>query len=258
MFGITAFAQAPFAALGSKVSTASLEAFASTADAVAVQVNFVATDAEGATATASVNTINNVFNNYFVDSVTGSAAPTATSVLRPSQAEAATASSAVSVLARFVATQNSAVTAAAAVSKNAVLGAARVESATASAQVNRFVVYTVALSESASVQDLRAASVSFAASILEQTTAVGDFVGVLQVNVYPTGIELVVTINNVLVWAVIPTPDNPNWANIATTSTSWTEVSTASSPNWVDVTTTSTTWTEIPIPPVGGWNDIPT
>lgn len=319
MFGISAFAQAPFAALGSKVVTASLEDFATLSNTTSAQALFAATRAESVTGSDVFGNQNNIFNNYWLDTVTGSHTQTAQAIFDSARAETSTGSNTTSAQGIFVALQansatgsdnrsaqgvmqaaladavtgsdvRSALTIVLAALAETVTGthtqtaqanmvatqaetttatpaftvwanlfasrsenvglaqepyftaqgifkATQVETVTGNDAVNRFVLYAVALSESASAQDLRSASAKYIVSILEQTVASDAAVAQLQVNVFPVGVQLVVHLNNVLVWAVIPTPDDPNWVNITTTSTTWTEISTLPDTGWNDIPT---------------------
>ena len=96
-------------------------------------------------------------------------------------------------------------------------------------------VFFTVLSETASASETQAALATFYAALTETANSVDSSVAVRVANVFPYGVELVVDISDVVIWAVIPTPSDPNWVNIATGSTSWT-----------DVVTTATSWTDVP------------
>jgi hypothetical protein len=72
----------------------------------------------------------------------------------------------------------------------------------------------VAMAEGASAIDAVSTQVVFAGSIAEFVSAVATQSVVKTVNANVTGIQLLVSIGDVLVWAVIDDSQNPNWQNI--------------------------------------------
>lgn len=80
-----------------------------------------------------------------------------------------------------------------------------------------------------------------------------------QANVYPTGIQLIINIGGVLIWAEIDDTQNPNWQNIIsaqggtwvvindTQTANWQNIGNAQGGGWVDVNDTQAPgWTQIP------------
>ena len=103
MFGLSAFAQAPFAALGSKITLASVEESASAAFSLLSQAVFAAARSESASTNGAFGNQNNVFNNYFSDSVSGSSALLSQAVLAAARSDAASGTNSFAAQANFVA-----------------------------------------------------------------------------------------------------------------------------------------------------------
>lgn len=103
MFGLSAFAQAPFAALGSKITQASVTESSSAASAFLSQVAFVATQAESGSVSEAFGNQNNVFNNYFADSVSGSSSLLSQAVFAATGTDSVTGSDLYAAQASFVA-----------------------------------------------------------------------------------------------------------------------------------------------------------
>jgi hypothetical protein len=97
--------------------------------------------------------------------------------------------------------------------------AAIAEIATGSDQSDRGLLVTVSVSESATGNATATAVRSFNVSVVELASGL-DAYGKLKIaNVYPTGLQLTVSVGNVLVWGTIPTdqtPPDPNWQVIPT------------------------------------------
>lgn len=75
-----------------------------------------------------------------------------------------------------------------------------------------------------------------------------------------TGITALININNVLVWGVIPTPDDPAWQTINTQQAEgWVVIPTDQNSIWGNIQTANTTWTDIDDsqPGDGDWTNIP-
>jgi hypothetical protein len=63
------------------------------------------------------------------------------------------------------------------------------------------------------------------ASIAEAVSALSTLGVVKTANVYPTGVQLTISIGGALVWAVIDDSQNPNWQNINDVqSPGWTQL----------------------------------
>jgi len=93
VFGISAFAQAPFASLG-KTGVLYDVAIAEAASAVAAylsRADFVATDAETGNAAEVVNTVNNIFNPVVVEAASSLSVFASTASFAPVINEAASA-----------------------------------------------------------------------------------------------------------------------------------------------------------------------
>jgi hypothetical protein len=75
-------------------------------------------------------------------------------------------------------------------------------------------LYFVTVNEAATGAATQTATIVATASVAELATALSTLTVVRTANVYPNGIQLLVSIGNVLVWAVIDDSQNPNWQNI--------------------------------------------
>jgi hypothetical protein len=77
----------------------------------------------------------------------------------------------------------------------------------------------VSVSESATGNGLATATTSVNATVAELASGLDAYDKLKIANVYPAGLQLTVSVGNVLVWGTIPTdqtPPDPNWQNIPT------------------------------------------
>jgi hypothetical protein len=79
------------------------------------------------------------------------------------------------------------------------------------------------------------------------------------VNANVTGIQLLVSIGDVLVWAVIDDSQSANWQNINNTqAVVWSAISDTQTPSWVQITNTQASgWQDVDDTQTPGWNDLP-
>lgn len=218
MFGDVTFAQAPFAALGGATLAASLDESASVAAIVTAESNFGGSITEQATAISAVLNSNNTLTATQAETVVGAATPNfAASTLFAAQVEASTASDTNSAAATLFAAQAEAATASDTQSAIATLLAAITETATGADSQNRGLLISVALSEAVSASASQTITTSVNASIAEVVSAVASVSASKTVNVNVTGVQLLVSVGNVLIWVVIDDSQNPNWQNITNT-----------------------------------------
>jgi hypothetical protein len=76
----------------------------------------------------------------------------------------------------------------------------------------------------------------FTGSVAEFASALAANSAAATINANVTGIQLLVSIGNVLVWAVIDDSQNANWQNINNAQgTGWVVISNSSTPGWNDL-----------------------
>ena len=91
--------------------------------------------------------------------------------------------------------------------------------------MNRGLLILVAIAESAAGTASQVSQVVFNGSIAEAVSALSTLGVVKDKNVYPTGVQLTISIGGALVWAVIDDSQNPNWQNINDVqSPGWTQL----------------------------------
>ena len=96
--------------------------------------------------------------------------------------------------------------------------------------------FFVAVNEGATASNSQTVQVQFLGSITEFATAVDNLNVLKTVNARPDGIQLIVSIGDVLVWAVIDDSQNANWQNInSAQSAGWVLISNPSTPGWNDL-----------------------
>jgi hypothetical protein len=115
------------------------------------------------------------------------------------------------------------------------------------------------IAEGASAIDSIATQVIFAGSIEEFVSGVDSNLAIKTVNAYPTGIQLLVSIGGVLVWAVIDDSQNANWQNISNVQTAgWQDISNAQTPGWQVIGNVQTPgWQNIDDEQAPGWINLP-
>ena len=116
-----------------------------------------------------------------------------------------------------------------------------------------------AISETASVIDLVAARVVFTGTVQEFASVIAAQSVIKTVNANVTGIQLLVSIGDVLVWAVIDDSQNANWQNINNAQSSgWVLVANSQTAGWQTIDNAqSSGWVLINNPQAPGWNDLP-
>lgn len=221
MFGDVAFAQAPFAALGGATLSSSVAESVTGADSVSQETLAGGIVQEAVSALATFLDLNNILTATAAESSTATASTNfAASTLLASQAESATGSDTVAkVASNYLAAQAESVTATDAPSAIATLLAAIEEISTATDAVDGGRVYEVTVEESVSGTVTQSAVATFRGSIEELASGLDAYGKTKIANVYPAGIQLTVSIGQVLVWGPIPTgqtPPAPDWTDIPT------------------------------------------
>ena len=233
MFGDVTFAQAPFAALGGNTFSVAVDEAATGSEhqeqatikggiqdessaAVALQTvlaNMLASQAEAATGSDSVFNAANILKAVAAEVVAAAASQTNTANMLASQSEAAQGDDLPSA--------------------TAVLYAALSEQAAGSETMLGLAVFPVAISESVTGQDAANRVVVRVATVAEYAGASAVLTPLREANVYPSGIQLLLNIGGVLVWAVIDDTQNPNWQNIVNAQGSgWTVINDSQTPGW--------------------------
>jgi len=221
VFGDVAFAQAPFAALGGATLLSSVAESATVSESISQETRAGSLIQEFLSASAEFVSLNNILASTQAETSTATdSSAFVASTLNANQAETATGTDAPAFAAS---TLNASLTESAiasdAQSAIATMFAAIAEIATGSDQSDRGLLVTVSVSESATGNATATAVRSFNVSVVELASGL-DAYGKLKIaNVYPTGLQLTVSVGNVLVWGTIPTdqtPPDPNWQVIPT------------------------------------------
>jgi hypothetical protein len=236
VFGDVTFAQAPFASLGGNT--------------------FAVSATEAATATAVTEVPNLVRGGIMAEASAVQDSFVSQAVMRPTQEEFASAANTQSVIANmlasaleqagatdaqtaigtFLASRAESASAADAQTAVGTFLAAQAETATGDDDMTRGLLVSVAIAESATGTATQVAQISVNASIAEAVSALSTLGVIKTANVYPTGVQLTISIGGVLVWAVIDDSQTPNWQNITNTQGSgWTEVNDAQTPGWTQL-----------------------
>ena len=114
--------------------------------------------------------------------------------------------------------------------------AAASEAASGVGSVSRSLLLTASVAESASAAGVFASQVVFAGTVAEFASGIDSLSVSKTVNANVTGIQLLVSIGDVLVWAVIDDSQNANWQNINNAQgAGWTVISNPSTPGWNDL-----------------------
>jgi hypothetical protein len=220
VFGDVAFAQAPFAALGGATLLSSVDEAATAADSVAQETRAGALIQEAAAALATFVSLNNIMVAARAESATVTdVVATAPSNFLATQAETATGTDTQTAIGAMLASISELATATDAPSAIANLLAAIAEISTANDEVNGGRVFPVSITESAAGTDTQTTTANFRGSIAELASGLDAYTNLKSLNVYPAGLQLTVSVGNVLVWGTIPTdqtPPDPNWQNIPT------------------------------------------
>jgi len=221
VFGDVTFAQAPFAALGGATVLSSVDEAATAADSVEQETRAGAVVQEFLAASEAFVSLNNIMTAVQAELATATAAQNfAASNLLATQAETATGTDAPAAApSTFLASQAETATATDAPSAIANLLAAIAEIATGSDTNAGGLLILVSVAESATGNAVATATTSVRASVAELASGLDAYAKVKDANVYPAGLQLTVSVGNVLVWGTIPTdqtPPDPNWQNIPT------------------------------------------
>lgn len=225
VFGDVTFAQAPFASLGGNT--------------------FAVAQAELASAVGTFDVPNLVRGGLIDEAVTGQQAQVAAATFRPAQDESAAgshlqsaiatmvasvqeqaeATAAQTAIGTFLASQAELATATGAQSAIGTFLASQAETVTGADSMNRGLLVFVAVAESATGTAAQVAQGIFNGSIAEAVSALSALGVVKEANVYPTGVQLIINIGGVLVWAAIDDSQTPNWQNINDVqSPGWTQL----------------------------------
>lgn len=258
MFGDVTFAQAPFAALGGNTFSAAIDE-ASTASDSSFQVS---TKGGFQEETSAASHLQSVLANMVAsqqESVSGAdAVSNFGNILKAVVAEMASAATTQSAIANMLASQSEGAQGQATTSSIATLYASISEQAAGSDVVLGLAVFPVAISEGASGQDQINRVAVRAATIAEYAGASAVLTPLREANVYPSGVQLLINIGGVLVWAVIDDTQNPDWQNIVNAQGSgWTVLATSQSPAWQAVDTPQNAgWTDVPDAQSPGWTNL--
>lgn len=221
MFGDVAFAQAPFASQGGKTLASALSESATGLDSVSQESLLGGNAEETAAAAETFASLNNIMTAVRAEAGTATAVQAfIASTLVASQAETVTGTdSPAAAPSTFNASLAESITATAAQLAITTVLAAIAETATGSDTNAGGLLISVSVSESATGNALATATTSVNATVAELASGL-DAYGKLKIaNVYPAGLQLTVSVGNVLVWGTIPTdqtPPDPNWQNIPT------------------------------------------
>jgi len=221
VFGDVTFAQAPFAALGGATVLSSVSEAATAADSVEQETRAGALILESLAASETFVSLNNIMTAARAETATATDTPAAApSNFLASRSETATATDTPAAApSNFLASQAESATAADAPSATANLLATLAEASTASDEVNGSRGFFVTITESATGSNTQSTTVLFVSSIQELASGLDAYGKVKDANVYPNGVQLTVSIGQVLVWGTIPTdqtPPAPDWTDIPT------------------------------------------
>jgi len=220
VFGDVAFAQAPFASQGGKTFASALSEAATGLDSVSQESLLGGNIAETAAAAETFISLNNIMTAVRAEAGTATAVQSfIASTLVASQAETATGTNTQVAISTVLASISETATATDAQLAITTVLAAIAEIATGSDTNAGGLLILVSVSESATGNGLATATTSVNATVAELASGL-DAYGKLKIaNVYPAGLQLTVSVGNVLVWGTIPTdqtPPDPNWQNIPT------------------------------------------
>jgi len=225
VFGDVTFAQAPFASLGGNTfSVSALET--ATADALFAVPSLVRGGIISETSTGQ-----DAFVSQAVMVATQSETATAANVqsviatMVASMLEQAGATDAQAAIGTFLAARSESATATDAQSVIGTFAAAQAETATGDDDMTRGLLVFVAIAESATGAATQVSQVIFTGTVAEAVSALSSLGVIKTANVYPTGVQLTISIGGALVWAVIDDSQTPNWQNITNTQGSgWTQI----------------------------------
>lgn len=212
MFGDVAFAQAPFAALGGRTLASAMAEEASATASVSQETIIGKIVTESVTVTGAPSNANNIWRRTQNETVTGTSAQTALTAVLAVQAETGTATDSLTNTAVLLGSVSETATGTDALTNTANLIAALAEVILAVATPSNS--QSASLAESATATNAQAAVLQATAVIAELSEATDSVYGTKVIYVPVTGVQLVVTIGNTLVWAVINDSQDPGWTNI--------------------------------------------
>lgn len=224
MFGAGSFAEAPFAsqAAGGVVYDVDLVEAGVATVVFASSAVFAPLSAETGSGSEIVNTINNIFNNVITETGLSTAVVAAQGNFLAGQSEVATGVMASTAQADMVAQIQELITGIDVTVPQAVFVAALAEIATGLDIFLGGASFFPTVEETASGTDSQSAQVVFVGTVSELGNAIETLTPLRIANVFPSGVQLIISVNGVLIWAVIPTDQVPNWVEITTPqSTNW-------------------------------------
>lgn len=215
MFGDVTFAQTPFAALsGNTFFAVVLEA--ATADEHQEGASFKGGNQEESSSTSHTQTVLGTFVASQAEQATATdTVANAANILNAVASEGAAALAALTNTANMLASQAENTSALAAPSATAVLYAALAEQVTGTDAFVGSRLYVVSISEGAAGSDASNRVVIRPATVSEQVSAAASLTKIKDANVYPAGVQLVVNVGGVLIWAEVIDTQNPNWTQIS-------------------------------------------
>lgn len=216
MFGDVTFAQTPFAALsGNTFFAVVLEA--SAADEHQEGASFKGGNQEENSSASHTQTVPFavLVASQAEQATATDTAANAANILNAVASEGAAALVALANTANMLAAQAESTSALAAPSATAVLYAALAEQVTGTDAFVGSRLYVVSISEGAAGSDTAARVVVRPASVAEQVSAAASLTKIKDANVYPAGVQLVVNVGGVLIWAEVIDTQNPNWTQIS-------------------------------------------
>jgi hypothetical protein len=226
VFGDVTFAQSPFASLGGKTLASTVSETSSVTETQSLLVVYGGFTVEAATAVSAEVSASNLLKALVAETASAEAAQTVITNMLAAQAETA---SAIDTPAFAPSTLNAAqaetATGLDSSSANAVLLGFVAEAVEAVDAYDRGLVFAMAVSESTTAQNTQTARVIFNGSVQELAQAAAEFSVIRTVSVNVTGVQLFVSIGDVLIWSVIDDSQNPNWQNINNVQGSgWTDI----------------------------------
>ena len=225
MFGDVTFAQSPFAALGGATFSKAVSETASAAEQTSFTFISGGVIDEEASGVATQYSANNVLTSSMTETAAALAAQAVIANMLAAQTETASGLSVVTNTATLNATQTEFASALDSSSTIATLLGFVEEAASALDTTNGGRLYVVAIEENASAENAQTARVIFTGTMQELASATAAQSAIKTINARVTGIQLYVSIGNVLIWAVIDDTQNPNWQNINNTQTpGWTDI----------------------------------
>lgn len=226
MFGDGSFAEAPFAsqAAGGVVYDVDLSEAGTATVVFASYAAFAPISAETGSGSEVVNTINNIFNNVITEAGLSTATAVAQVDFTATQPEVATGVDVSTAQADMVAQIQELITGIDTNTPQAVFIASLAEIATGLDAFLGGISFFTTVEEAATGTNSQSSQVVFVGTVEELSNATETLTPLRIANVFPSGVQLIINVNGVLIWAVIPTDQVPNWATIATVQT----------PNWTD------------------------